>query len=168
MSRAKEWIEALKMEPHPEGGWFREVYRADESIPQKCLPDRFSGDRNYCTAIYYLLESGDFSSLHRIQQDELWHFYEGSPLHVEVIDEQGHHHTVRLGRDLQAGQQPMGVVAAGCLFGAAVSEPESFSLVGCTVAPGFDFADFELADREQLLGQMPQHRAVIERLTKES
>lgn len=166
MSEAAQWIESLQLQPHPEGGWFREVYRAQESIPSRCLPDRFSGDRCFSTAIYYLLEKGDFSALHRIQQDELWHFYEGSPLDVEMIDLQGNHSTIKLGRDLQSGQQPMAVVPAGCLFGAAVSDRSGFALAGCTVAPGFDFADFELADREQLLGQLPQHRSIIERLTR--
>jgi len=167
MSEASEWIEGLRLQPHPEGGWYRELYRAEESIPQHALPDRFSGDRDFSTAIYYLLEQSDFSALHRIRQDELWHFYDGSALDVEVIDTNGHHSTLKLGKDLQSGQQPMGVVAAGCLFGAKVSDGGGFSLVGCTVAPGFDFADFELADRQQLLEQFPEHRSVIEALTRE-
>ena len=166
MSEAAEWIESLQMQPHPEGGWFREVYRSDESISQQCLPDRFDGDRAFSTAIYYLLEKSDFSALHRIHQDELWHFYDGAALCVEVIDTDGNHSTIRLGKDLRSLQQPMGVVAAGCLFGASVSDPAGFALVGCTVAPGFDFADFELADRQQLLEQFPQHRSIIERLTR--
>jgi predicted cupin superfamily sugar epimerase len=166
MSEAAEWIESLQLQPHPEGGWFREVYRSQESIPKRSLPNRFQGDRSFSTAIYYLLEKTDFSALHRIQQDELWHYYDGAALTVEVIDPDGSHWSVRLGKDFDAGQRPMAVVPAGCLFGAVVSDPEGFSLVGCTVAPGFDFADFELADRQQLLEQFPEHRSIIERLTR--
>jgi len=166
MSEARQWIERLQLRPHPEGGYFRETYRSGEIVARAHLPARFGGDRAFSTAIYYLLESGDFSALHTIKQDEVWHFYDGSPLTVHVIDGDGTHSAIRLGRDIAAGEVPQAVVPAGRLFGARVEDAASFSLVGCTVAPGFDFADFAVPDRAQLLARYPQHRELIERLTR--
>ncbi len=162
----QQWIEALELQPHPEGGWFREVYRASETISQAALPSRFDGDRSFSTAIYYLLGPGDFSALHRIRQDEVWHFYDGSPLVVEVIHPDGCAESLRLGRDVSAGERPLAVVPAGSWFGAQVAEPAGFALAGCTVAPGFDFADFEMPPRATLLNLYPQHAELIERLTR--
>ena len=158
------------MQPHPEGGYFAETYRSNEEVQQNALPTRFSGPRSFSTAIYFLLESGQFSSLHRIQADEVWHFYAGDPLDVFVIDPGGELTIIRLGKRLDQGEVFQAVVPAGCWFGskpviAATVKESGFSLVGCTVAPGFDFADFELADRTVLLNQFPQHRQVIEVLT---
>jgi predicted cupin superfamily sugar epimerase len=162
---AKFWIDGLQLRRHPEGGYFRETYRSEEVLAAACLPGRFGGSRALSTAIYYLLEGEAFSALHRIKQDEVWHFYEGSSLTLHVIDRDGRHTTTRLGRDLPAGAVPQAVVKAGCLFGATVNDTHSYALVGCTVAPGFDFADFELPSREELLRLFPQHRDIIERLT---
>jgi len=166
MNDSQRWIESLQLQEHPEGGWFRESYRASESIPAECLPDRFNGDRCFCTAIYFLLKGTDFSALHRIRQDELWHFYDGSPLTIHMIDSAGAYSTVKLGRNIESGEALAVVVNAGWLFGATVSDPRSWTLVGCTVAPGFEFADFEMPGRTQLLEQYPQHRHVIEQLTR--
>jgi hypothetical protein len=135
-------------------------------LSRAALPPRFGGDRAFSTAIYFLLVGDDFSALHRIRQDEIFHFYDGSALLLHVIDPHGSYSMVKVGRDLSAGQLPQAVVKAGSLFGATVSDPRSYSLVGCTVAPGFDFADFEMPDREELCRQFPQHRPVIERLTR--
>ena len=146
-------------------GWFREVYRADESIPRAGLPDRFDGDRSFSTAIYFLLNQTEFSALHRIRQDEVWHFYDGAPLTIHQISPEGNYSTTVLGRNVHAGETLMAIVPAGSFFGATVDDPASFSLVGCTVAPGFDFADFEMPTRKELLDQFPQHRALIELLT---
>jgi len=166
MYDAGHWIDALKLERHPEGGWFREVYRAAETIPQQSLPERFDGDRCFSTAIYFLLNGTDFSALHRIKQDELWHFYDGTSLTVHMIDPSGDDSTVTLGRNVEEGENLLAVVKAGWLFGATVDDVSSYALVGCTVAPGFDFTDFEMPNREQLVGQYPEHRGVIERLTR--
>jgi predicted cupin superfamily sugar epimerase len=166
MTGAQSWIDGLQLRPHPEGGWFRETYRAWEVVGLAALPPRFGGDRAFSTAIYFLLDGDEFSALHRIKQDEVFHFYDGSALSLHVIDPQGSYSMVTVGRDLSAGQVPQAVVKAGCLFGATVSDPSSYSLVGCTVAPGFDFADFEMPDREEICHQFPQHRQVIERLTR--
>ena len=166
MSNAQRWIETLKLERHPEGGWYREIYRADEAIPLAGLPERFSSDRNFSTAIYFLLDGTDFSALHRIKQDELWHFYDGSSLTIHMIDPAGDYSAAKLGRDAAAGENLVAVVKAGCMFGAAVDGEQSFALVGCTVAPGFDFADFEMPSREELLATYPQHREIVEKLTR--
>jgi predicted cupin superfamily sugar epimerase len=163
---AQHWIDALRLEPHPEGGWFREVYRADESIPRSGLPDRFTGDRAFSTSIYFLLQHAEFSALHRIRQDELWHFYDGSSLTVDAIDPQGKHSTVMLGRDVKAGESLMAVIKAGSLFGASLRDRDSFALVGCTVAPGFCFDDFEMPRRGELIAKYPQHSDLIDRLTR--
>lgn len=162
---ARDWIAILALAPHPEGGWFREVYRATESIDPAALPARFEAPRSMSTAVYYLLEQGQCSRLHRIRSDELWHFYDGDPLTVWWIDPAGELATFRLGRSGEDGTRPLGVVPAGAWFGAAVDAPGTFALVGCTVAPGFDYADFEIADRGALMAAHPRHRALIERLT---
>jgi predicted cupin superfamily sugar epimerase len=159
------YIESLAMQSHPEGGYFAESYRSGETVAASALPDRFAGDRVFSTAIYFLLESHHISALHRIQADEVWHFYAGGPLDVFVIDLVGELSVIHLGPDLANGQVFQAVVPAGCWFGSKPAPGTTFSLVGCTVAPGFDFADFEMADRATLLAEFPQHRAVIEQLT---
>jgi predicted cupin superfamily sugar epimerase len=117
------------------------------------------------TAIYFLLESHHISALHRIQSDEVWHFYDGGPLDVFVIEPNGELRIIRLGRDMAAGEVFQAVVPAGCWFGSKPAPGSAFSLVGCTVAPGFDFTDFELADQSTLIAQFPEHEAVIRQLT---
>lgn len=167
---AADLVRALGLEPHPEGGWFRETYRAAETIPGAALPPRFGGARSVSTAIYFLLETGQCSHLHRIRSDEVWHFYAGDPLLVVEIDGAGTLRTTTLGNDPAAGRVPQHVVPAGAWFGATLAEdgrsaPAGFALVGCTVAPGFDFADFALAERSALLAEYPAHREWICRLT---
>ena len=165
MNSAEQWIQFLQLREHPEGGWFREVYRAEETIPHQSLPSRFSGDRRFSTAIYFLLNKKEFSAFHRIKQDELWHFYDGAPLIIHVIDHVGNYSTFKLGKDFQAGEVLLAIVKAGSLFGATLSDTQSYGLVGCTVAPGFDFDDFDMPSRTQLLEQYPQHQNIIEKLT---
>jgi hypothetical protein len=166
MTEAQDWIECLRLHPHPEGGYFRETYRSAEMIARQHLPARFSGDRAFATAIYFLLQGNDFSALHRIKQDELWHFYEGGALVISVIEPGGTLSLLRLGRDVRAGEMLQAVVPAGCIFGARVQDPRSYALVGCTVAPGFDFADFEMLTRHELLSLYPQHEPIITQLTR--
>ncbi|GAB2176450.1 cupin domain-containing protein [Dongia sp. agr-C8] len=156
-----ELIDRLQLTPHPEGGWFRETYRASETVAAAALPRRFGGARSISTAIHFLLEAGQCSRLHRIKADEVWHFYAGDPLDVVEIDAAGSLKTTRLGGDLLYQH----VVPAGSWFGASPAEGGRFCLVGCTVAPGFDFADFELADRDALLAEYPRHQDWIRRLT---
>lgn len=158
------WIESLGLARHPEGGWFRESYRSAETIPAHALSERFGGSRSFGTAILFLLERGDVSALHRIQSDEIWHFYEGAPLAVHILHPDGRRREILLGRDATRGECFQGVVPAGCWFGA--ESRGDFSLVGCTVAPGFDFHDFRMADREELTSRHPEHAALISRLTR--
>jgi hypothetical protein len=158
---AADLVRKLNLQPHPEGGYFRETYRAAESIGSDALPRRFSGTRSISTAIYFLLEAGQCSHLHRIRSDEVWHFHAGDPLDIVEIDAAGSLKTTRLGSDLLFQH----VVPAGVWFGATPAPGGRFALVGCTVAPGFDFADFELADQAKLLAEYPRHQDWIRRLT---
>ena len=165
---AAYWIRRLALEPHPEGGSYRQTYRAGLVLPNEALGRRFNGPRAASTAIYFLLGGGDFSAFHRLQSDELWHFYFGQPLRIHVIEPDGRYSERRLGGDPEAGEAFQAVVEAGCWFASQVCNPDerSFSLVGCTVAPGFEFADFELARRKTLAECYPQHRDLIEKLTR--
>ena len=128
------------------------------------MPSQFAGPRPVSTAIYFLLEGEDFSAFHRLRSDELWHFYAGSPITVHVIEPEGSHSELQLGRDPDAGEVLQAVAKAGRWFASEVRDATSFTLAGCTVAPGFDFADFELGKRSDLIKLYPQHRALIERL----
>ena len=164
---AKYWIEKLGLEPHPEGGYFRQTYRSEIAIAREALPAGFTGARAASTAIYFLLEGKNFSAFHRLRSDEVWHFYAGEPLMVHVINPAGTYSAIRLGRDLDAGEIPQVVVPAGCWFASHVVGWKSFAVVGCTVAPGFDFEDFEMARRAELVARYPEQREWIERLTRE-
>ncbi len=168
MSDAAFWIEHLDLRPHPEGGYFRETYRAAEQIDAAGLPARFPGARAFSTAVYFLITDDAFSAFHRIRSDELWHFYAGDAVTLAVLDAGGRGQltSASLGCDPARGQAPQIVVPAGAWFGAEVAPPGKFALVGCTVAPGFDFADFELGARDVLSERYPQHRGAIERLTR--
>ncbi|MDP6777355.1 MAG: cupin domain-containing protein [Candidatus Latescibacteria bacterium] len=163
---ADGWIKALDLQRHPEGGYYRETYRSEEEIPAAALPGRFQGPRALSTAITFLLPGGEFSALHRIKSDEIWHHYAGSSLTIHVIDPDGTYRRIILGKDIEAGEGPQVVVPAGCWFGATVDEEGSYTLAGCTVSPGFDFEDFELGLRSDLIELYPQHRAIVERLTR--
>ena len=165
-SQARHWIEQLNLQPHPEGGWFRETYRSDEVVPASALPDRFGGERCFSTSIYFLLEGENISALHRIKSDEVWHFYDGASLTIHVIAPNGEYSEIRLGRNSDAGEALQAIVPAGCWFGADLEDKESYALVGCTVAPGFDFTDFEMADRDSLLKLYPRHMEIITRLSR--
>lgn len=162
---ADYFIKHLHLQPHPEGGFFKETYRSPGIIPMQSLPD-FTGDRHYSTAIYFLLQQGDFSAFHRIKSDECWHFYEGGSLFIHVIDDDGKYSCIHLGRNIHEGEVFQFVVPAGNWFASEPTPGSNFTLAGCTVAPGFDFADFEMATTENLLKEYPQHRSLIERLCR--
>jgi predicted cupin superfamily sugar epimerase len=164
---AAYWIEKLKLEAHPEGGYYRQTYRAELVLTKDSLPGQFTGARAASTAIYFLLERDIFSAFHRLRSDEVWHCYAGSTLVVHVIDEHGGYSEILLGNDPEAGEALQAVVKAGCWFASRVRDGQGFALVGCTVAPGFDFEDFEMAKREELEEAYPQYGVVIERLTRE-
>ena len=167
MNTAQNWIDRLRLEPHPEGGWYRQTYRAPLMLARAALPGH-AGDRAASTAIYFLLAGDQFSALHRLRSDELWHFYAGSALIVHVIEPSGKYSELLVGSGPTSGEDFQAVVPAGCWFGSSLRQPNTWALVGCTVAPGFDFSDFEMARRDELSAQYPQHRNIIERLTRKN
>ena len=160
----EKYIRHFDLKPHPEGGWYSETYRSADTTTH--LPEGFVGERNFCTAIYFLLSGNNFSAFHRIKSDELWHFYDGDMLQIFVIDENGVLRIIELGKEPDKGQVFQAVVKKGHWFGSRCSVSDGFSLVGCTVSPGFDFRDFEMADRNDLLSQFPQHKDHIIGLTR--
>jgi len=166
MHNSQYWIEKLSLEPHPEGGYFKEMYRSDDQIPSSALPARYQGDRCFGTSIYFLLEGDNFSAFHRIQSDEGWHFYAGNPVRIYTLTSNGIRIDIDMGSDPDKGQHLQYVIPFGYWFAAEVVEPGGFSLVGCTVNPGFDFNDFELAKRSELINMFPQHEEIITRLTR--
>lgn len=149
------WIEQLDLAPHPEGGFYRRTYTAERTL---------DGTKPLASAIYYLLPAHHCSALHRIQSDEMWHFYGGGSLQIDVITPNGALLSLKLGLDLEKGESPQQHIPAGCWFGASVMRGE-YVLAGCTVTPAFDFAEFELATRTELLQRYPQHAATIIKLT---
>jgi predicted cupin superfamily sugar epimerase len=149
-----------------EGGAFGEIYRSELVLSRNCLPLFFQGDRNAATSIYFLLSQGQFSAFHRIAADEIWHFYYGDPLLVYEITHSGRLVEHRLGQDPEKGESFQAVVKAGNWFASVPAPGSEYALVGCTVAPGFDFADFELAAREPLMAQYPEHAELIRQLTR--
>ena len=159
-----ELISHYKLIPHPEGGFYAETYRSSGLIPAESLPG-FTGSRAYSTAIVYLLRAGDKSHLHRIKQDEIWHFYLGGPMRLLVITADGDFLEVILGQNVAKGQFVQYCVPKGCWFGASPLPQSSFSFVGCTVAPGFEFEDFELASKHQLSQQFPEFAHIIDEFT---
>ena len=174
---AEAWIARLAMRPHPEGGYYAETYRAPHLVRpvqggHEAMLASGQGEKSRAasSAIYFLLIGSQISALHRIRSDELWHFYSGSALTVSAIDPEGELTHYQLGTDFEAGERFQHCVPAGCWFGARLRQPapDAYALVGCTVAPAFDFADFELAERHALLGLYPQHAALIGSLTPES
>lgn len=167
MNDAAYWIHRLGLQAHPEGGYFRETYRSPERVDLAETLTRYEGPRALATSILFLLTSENFSALHRLRSDEIWNFHAGSPLTIHIIDPGGAYRTLRVGLDLDGAATPQAVVPAGCWFGSTVDEPGGFSLVGCGVAPGFEFADFELARRDELLRAYPQHAELVRRLTRE-
>jgi len=162
---ASFWIQKLNLQKHPEGGYYRETYRSNEMIKKDCLPNRYNGDRSLYTSIYFLLTGNEFSALHRIKSDEIWHFYYGSSVTLYRIDPDGMLFKTKIGDDLENGELFQTYIKAGHWFGAKVSDPSAFTLLGCTVAPGFDFADFELGTRKDLVKAYPRHREIIDQLT---
>ena len=162
--KAQSFIQALRLQAHPEGGYYRETYRSDRVID---VPGAGGVvPRNISTGIYFLLEKDDFSAFHRIKSDEMWHFYAGQALEVIELQPTGELLCTRLGNDIGQGCAPQHVVPANTWFAARVAPGGEFALVGCSVAPGFDFADFELAQRAALSDQFPQHRQIIAGLTR--
>lgn len=150
------WIQKLNLIPHPEGGFYSETYRSELKT---------KSEKSLSTAIYFLLTSDNPSNFHRIKSDELWFHHAGSPLIVHYFDENEHHQHI-VGSDLEKGFLPQFLVPKETIFGSSVLEKDSFSLVSCVVSPGFEFSDFELMKRKDLLAQFPNHAPIIEALTR--
>ena len=163
--KAKEIINHFNLIAHPEGGFFKEVYRSKGKINSKNLGKEFEGNRNYCTSIYFLLTSDTFSAFHKIQQDEIWHFYTGTTLKLHQISPEGNYSFVLIGTNFNNGEIPQYTVPAHYYFAAEVLEKDSFSFVGCTVSPGFDFRDFMLPNCSTLSNKFPKHSKIIDQLT---
>jgi predicted cupin superfamily sugar epimerase len=165
MKTADYWIKHLSLSQHPEGGYYRETYRSPELVSSSALPARFDGQRNYSTTIYFLLPSHNRSLFHKIKSDEIWYYHAGSSLTIYVLDQRGltEH---RLGADIEKGEALQAIIPANSWFGALVNEKESYTLSSCSVSPGFDFHDFELAERSTLIQDFPNEKEMIDRLTK--
>ena len=161
--KAKYYIQKLQLEKHPEGGYFREVYRSGEMIsidaPKKNLK------RNVSTSIYFLLEGSQISKFHRLKSDELWHFYDGDSIKVYILDEKGKLTETVLGKKMEDEEVFQTVIKNNNWFAAVLMNKRSFALIGCTVSPGFDFSEFELANREFLLDSFPIHKNLILKFT---
>lgn len=160
MKTAQDWIQKLNLLPHPEGGYYKEIYRSDEEVGAEVLPGNRSGIRSMSTAIYFLLKGNDFSAFHRIKSDEIWHFYAGASLIIYAIDEEGMLTEYPLHNEI-----PMQIIPKNNWFAAELKDKNSFALVGCTVSPGFDFDDFEMGDRGLLQKEFSQYSEIIQRLT---
>ncbi len=158
---SKNWIKKLRLKRHPEGGYFRETYRSKEATGHSALPRRFTGSRPFSTAIYYLLESDDFSGFHRIKSDELWHHYDGCNIIIHVLSPKDGYKRIIVGHT-----NPQCAVTAGNWFAAELADKKAFALAGCTVAPGFDFADFEMGKRDKLLKAFPKQARLIKNLAR--
>jgi predicted cupin superfamily sugar epimerase len=166
MPTAEELIRRLNLQAHPkEGGFFRETYRAAEDLPASALPKRYGAARSAGTAIYYLLTSQTVSALHRLASDEIFHFYLGGPVRMLRLFPDGRGEEVILGTDLEKGQQPQVIVPRGVWQGSLLEPDSDFALLGCTVAPGFDYADYEHGDRAALLERYPSFAELIRHLT---
>jgi uncharacterized protein len=169
MPTAKQIIEVLALHPHPiEGGYFRETYRSAGSIPAVDLPAAYRTEtgRSFGTAIYYLLTADTFSEMHRLPTEEVFHLYLGGPVRMLQLNPDGGGREVVIGADVLAGQQPQLIVPPNVWQGSRVEPGVEFALLGATMAPGFDYADYEQGRRPELLEQYPQHEAMIRELTR--
>lgn len=168
---ASYWIEKLRLEKHPEGGYFREVFRSTDVLEMDSLPERFPGDRYTLTCIYFLLEKNSFSAFHRLESDELWHYHAGDPLTIYLLNphKEGPEAltTLHLGPHVDQDQALTIAIPHGNWFAARVDQGGSYSMVSCSVAPGFDYDDFYLAERDLLLTVFPEHEDIIVQLTRE-
>jgi predicted cupin superfamily sugar epimerase len=158
-------IRTLNLKPHPEGGFYAETYRSAEGIAAAGLPPRYGGARAFSTAIYYLLTADSFSALHRLKSDEVFHFYLGDPVEMLVLPAAGGGCVLNVGAELGRGEQPQAVIPAGAWQGARLRPGGVHALLGCTVAPGFDFADFEAGGRRELRDRYPAYGELIAALT---
>ena len=163
-NKTRYWIDQLGLKPHPEGGYFKEVYRSDEFMKKSNLPERYAGDRVFSTSIYFLLQQGEISTFHRIKSDETWYFHDGSELELFIIDRAGSLVRKVIGINPENGSVPQVTIEKGNWFSAG--SLGEFTLVGCNVSPGFDFEDFEMADFSTLVARYPRHEKVLRKFCR--
>lgn len=163
---ADEIIKLLNLRRHPEGGFFKETYRSDECIPQSVLPARYGAARSFYTCIYYMLTAETFSCIHKVASDEIFHFYAGDAIEMLQLFADGSTRSFKIGSNLTAGEVPQVLIPRGVWQGSRLSPGGKFALIGATVAPGFDYADYEEASRAQLLSAYPSERELITALTR--
>ncbi|CAM9096363.1 cupin domain-containing protein [Mycoplasma todarodis] len=163
---AKYFIKKLNMLQHPEGGFYSRSFVSDVTLKPFSVNEKQNKERKLWTSIYFLLKEDEVSNFHRLTADEMWYFHSGNSLTIYVIDQKGNLSTQKLGLDIENGEMPQVLVPRGSIFGSAMNN-EGFSLVGCMVSPGFEFEDFELFKRQELLNEFPQHKLIINKLTKE-
>ncbi|UTW64731.1 cupin domain-containing protein [bacterium SCSIO 12741] len=161
---AQYWIEKLALLPHPEGGHYRETFRSNEEIKQENLPQRYAGNRNFGTAIYYLLEGFDRSRFHVLKSDEIWYYHSGSSAIIHFLTPEGKYEDRHIGPNPERGEQFQVVIPRGTCFAVEVKDRSGYILVGCSVHPGFDFSDFSIPTKEFLHERYPAHRELVERL----
>lgn len=161
MNTAEYWIQNLNLQPHTEGGFYREVYRCSIEVENNVLPTGYDGSRRLATSIYFLLRSGDVSRFHRLRSDELWYYHSGSAVKIVIIDQEGNKSTKMLGLKVEKAEQLQVLIPAGSIFGAEILEENSYGLCGCMVSPGFEFSDFSVFDKEDLIQAYPKHADLI-------
>lgn len=166
MDKIQEIINRLALISHPEGGYYKETYRSELKNFGNLAASDNKLERNISTAIYFLITQNSFSAFHRIKSDELWHHYDGGTLKIYVLHPNGDMEIIKLGKKISEGEKYQAVVPANTWFASIPEEGVNYVLTGCTVAPGFDFRDFELANRNDLCAKFPEHHLTIERLTR--
>ncbi|MEN6357297.1 MAG: cupin domain-containing protein [Armatimonadota bacterium] len=163
-----EIVEKLGLEAHPmEGGYFRETYRSSLTIPGNVLPGEYDHDKSACTAIYFLIGPGHYSAMHRVKTDEIFHFYSGDPVEMLQLHPDGTHSVITIGSDIMSGEAPQVVVPAGSWQGSRLKPGGEYALMGTTVAPAFDYDDYEHGSRESLIAECPECEEMIRELTRE-
>ena len=165
MHSEEYWIEKLGLESHPEGGYFKQTYKSAGTFTFSSGSEEGNLIRSFSTGIYFLLSKNNFSAFHRIKSDEMWHFYDGEAIEIFFIDLKGSLNKILLGNNPENGEVFQAIVPANCWFASQMAGTGKYALVGCTVAPGFEFEDFEMAKREELLSLYPQHSNIILQLT---
>ena len=158
MKSAEYYIKNLNMNPHIEGGYFKESFISN---------DEFRQDKKLWSSIYFLLRTGEVSNFHRLKSDELWYYHDGQALTIYMITPEGELIIKQLGKDIENGETPQVIVPKGCIFGSAMNN-NGYSLVGCMVSPAFEYDEFELFKREYLLELYPNYKDIIIKLTRES
>jgi hypothetical protein len=168
MQNTEQIIQHFNLKPLPEeGGYYRELYRSEEIIDKSALPERYDSSRCFGTSILFLLKKGVFSALHRLKSDEVYHFHSGDPVKILLLSPNGDSRVAILGNDITKNHQPQLVIPKGTWQGCCLKNEDSeFALMGCTVSPGFEFEDFEVAERKMLIARYPQQKELITKLTR--